>query len=156
MSNPGEVLSQLALEEGRSALAEQVEALERLRTRATGYVATVLAVVGFVVGQQAPSPDGGFEFALALWALIATAGTAVLAVSVLWPRRWNFTLNASTLANGTKWRESDDPRRDLADFLGEFADTNDAQLGSMHTLFLCELTAGAIAIVTWLVLTLVR
>jgi hypothetical protein len=141
-------IGELALQEGRAAIAEQREALEKLRTRAVAYVAAVIAVAGFV---GADAPGGWPSNVVRVLALVATLGVAWLSTQVLKPRKWKFILNANELAADPAWDDEARPELTLATFLAGHADHNDEQLDAMHNLFAWELKLGSAAVALWLV-----
>lgn len=144
------VLDRIALEEAKLALTEQVETLERLRTRATGFAATLLVVVAFLIGDQLPRFDTPRSIVFGMTALVVTLAVQGIAAAILWPRAFRFSLDARTLVTRDTWRESQRPEGLLAWYLARASGLNETGLGRLHRAFSWEVALGGLAAALWI------
>jgi len=86
--------SELALEEARASIAEQIEALEKLRNRAVGYAGSIVVAAGFLVGRGPGLVKDPLRTMATVMGLGGTLAAACLAAAVLAPRKFNFTVRA--------------------------------------------------------------
>jgi hypothetical protein len=89
---------ELAYEEAKRAVDFQQGSLRDLRSRAGNLIAIAAAVTSFAAGvgliQTDPSKPEVFPTWAAYVLLALLVAIGALALAVLWPTEWNFTLNA--------------------------------------------------------------
>src|SRR4051794_40202256 len=85
-----DLLYKVAYDEAVRALSEQQVVIESFRSRA-GLLFSAAAITTSFLGAQ--TLQGGDSSALAWLALTSFGGVAALSLALLWPYRWQFTMN---------------------------------------------------------------
>ena len=147
----------LVYDEAMRALALQPVLLNELRSR-SGILFGVANVATAFLGGQAL--EGGRSFSWWSWgAIVAFVGTALLTISVLWPRSdWVFQMGTRSLLEGyvDDYQQHGDPadidemRADVALHAEQHFDANQKRLNGMYLLFEFAAMTLVVEIVLWL------
>lgn len=141
-------LVDLAYEQGKMAIAEQANALEKLRSRSAVFTTTVTGVVG-VVGLVNDVPGGPRSWAIAT--LVLVVGVVTSGILVAFPVTMVFNIDSATLVSTSDWRSSMTAKEDLAYWMGVHRRKNEKRLKVLTWLFMVQLAAGGGATFSWLV-----
>jgi hypothetical protein len=145
---------QLAYEEARRRIGEQVGALDNLRGRAGTLLAVASLSTSFLGGivLQDKAPEGWLSWS----AIGAFVGAVVITLVLLLPRgRWVFGMSANDIIEG--YAEGEHPRdlatthRWLAIYLERREDENTSRLDIMHRLFTAASVLLGVEILLWFV-----
>lgn len=147
-----DILYRVAYGEAVRALSEQQGVIDSFRTRA-GLVLSAAAITTSFLGAQAL--EGGHSHWSAWLALAAFVGVAAISLSILWPRRWEFTANPRDVIQ--TYIESEEPapidelHRDLSLHMHNSYSENRKGLEQLALFFQVACGLLAIEVVLWII-----
>ncbi len=99
-----DLLYKVAYDEAVRALSEQQAVIDSFRTRAGLLLSAAAITTSFLGAQALKGGDSNF----ATWlAMIGFVGVAAVSLTILWPRRWEFTANPRDVIQ--TYIEADEP-----------------------------------------------
>jgi hypothetical protein len=139
-----DTLEQLALEEARRAVDQQVDAVDEVRSRASAVTVSAALVISFLGGQALEQSGWTVFSGLALCAFLATLA---LCAAIAWPRdSWQFRVDPTILLEdfGDGQERHITPGRHLAESLAHAAADNEPRLQRLYLYY--RLCLGGLAL----------
>ena len=159
MPEDRDAIYQLAYDEAKQAVAQQVGALDNLRTRAGTLLAVASLSTSFLGGivLQDKAPEGWLSWA----AIGAFLGAVAITLVLLVPRpRWLFSTSTKVIieqyAEGEHPRDLATAHRHLALHLEGHEDRNARRLNRLYGLFIAASVLLGGEVLLWLLVVLIR